>query len=92
MKITKNIIKGLITSTIGVITMLLTLLLVFTGMIDFVWSGAVGLIIGCALLIAPDTLVKKVANILSSIAGKRDDGNDPISIDTNKKVDNPDGD
>jgi len=67
MKFTKNIIKGLITSAIGVATMVITLFLIFTGSMDFVWGGLAGLAMGTILLLAPDTLVKKLGDVIKAV-------------------------
>lgn len=86
MKFTKNVVKGLITSTVGLATMIVTLFLIFTGSMDFVWSGVAGLAIGCVLLLAPDTIVKKFGDLLSNISGKSISSNTDIVIaDTNPK-------
>jgi hypothetical protein len=69
----KNIIKGIITSLIGLVTMVMTLFLVFAGTMDFVWGGIAGLSIGCVLLLSPDTLVKKFGDLLSKMTGKATD-------------------
>ena len=66
MKLKANVIKGWITSIIGVITMLVTLFLVFAGEMDFVWNGVAGLAIGCTLLIAPKTIEKKFSEIIGT--------------------------
>lgn len=67
MKMTKNIIKGLITSIFGVATMIITLFLIFTGAMDFVWGGLAGLAMGTILLLAPDTIVKKLGDVIKSV-------------------------
>lgn len=65
-----NIFKAIITSTIGIVTMLLTLVLVATSTIDFVWGGIAGLILGCVMLLSPDTIIKKFGDLLNKIVGK----------------------
>lgn len=75
MKITQNIIKGFITSAIGLTTMVVTLFLVFTKSMDFVWSGVAGLGIGCVLLLAPDTIVKSFGNLIDRMRGKSNQEN-----------------
>jgi len=69
-KLAGNVIKGYITSIIGVSCMVITLFLVFTGTMDFVWNGVAGLVIGCILLIAPKTLERKFVEVVGSIVGK----------------------
>lgn len=56
----QNVIKGWITTIIGTATMVLTLILIFTQVIDFVWEGIGGLVVGSILLMAPQTIEKKV--------------------------------
>ncbi len=68
---TKNIIKGIITSVIGVITMILTLLLILAGSIDFIWEGLAGLSIGTILLLSPDTIVKKLGDVIKAVGFNR---------------------
>lgn len=67
MKVTKNIVKGIITSAIGVATMVVTLLLIFAGTLDFVWEGIAGLTMGTILLLAPDTIVRKLGDVIKAI-------------------------
>lgn len=65
-----NLIKGWITSIIGIITMIVSLLLVFTGQIDFVWDGVAGLSIGTVLLMAPQTIEKQFIRLFSMMSTK----------------------
>jgi len=67
----KNVIKGMITSSIGVITMLVTLFLVFVGSIDFIWSGLAGLSFGTILLLSPDTIIQKIGDVITLIGLKK---------------------
>lgn len=71
----KNVLKGWITSIIGVITMVLTLVLVFCDQIDFVWDGVAGLSIGTILLMAPQTIEKYFVRLFGAMSGRggRDD-------------------
>lgn len=62
-----NITKGVLTSIMGVVTYIATIMLLVSGTIDFVWSGAVGLLMGTVLLLAPDTLVKQIGKIIGSV-------------------------
>lgn len=66
----KNIIKGWITSIIGVVTMVLTLFLVYMDQMDFVWNGVAGLSIGVILLMAPRTIEKYFVRFFESMSGK----------------------
>lgn len=68
-----NVIKGWITSMIGVATMVITLILVYTKAIDFVWSGIGGLVTGCVLLLAPKTVERKVSEFLGNRGGNGGD-------------------
>ncbi len=65
-----NVIKGWITSIVGVVTMITTLLLVFTGQMDFVWNGIAGLSIGTVLLMAPQTIETQFAKLFGMMKGK----------------------
>lgn len=88
MKLKVNIIKGFITSLIGVVTMLITLLLVFMGDMDFIWNGIAGIAIGCTLLLAPQTIEKKFSEIIitatSSSKPKASADEDSTEDDTKK--------
>lgn len=90
MKVTKNIVKGIITSSIGVATMVITLFLIFTKSMDFVWGGLAGLTMGTILLLAPDTLVKKLGDVIRAIGLNKSgaDANAQEQIQENK-VDPP---
>ncbi len=76
----ENVVKGWITSLVGVVTMGLTLFLVFNGTFDFVWDGIGGLVIGCILLMAPQTIEKKVSEAIKRWNGSTS-GDSSISID-----------
>ncbi len=75
-----NIIKGWVTTLIGTATMIVSLILVWRGVIDFIWEGVGGLTIGCVLLLAPRTVEKKVSQVINGWSKNSD----------NSKVDNPD--
>ena len=66
-RMTKNIIKGIITSIVGMITMIVTLFLVLTKSMDFVWEGIAGLTFGTILLLSPDTIIKKLGDVIGII-------------------------
>jgi len=74
--IKKHLIKGWITSIVGVATMVISLVLVFTGKIDFVWDGLAGLGIGTVLLMAPRTIEKQFMKIFSFMSSKSPAGTD----------------
>lgn len=89
----RNVIKGVITSIIGVIVMFITISLVFTGVMDWVWNGIGGLVIGTVLLLSPDTLVKKVGLFFKAGSKDRDEEDDYYTPPpSNRKIDNPDKD
>lgn len=83
---TKNIVKGIITSAIGVATMVTTLMLLFSGSISFVWEGIAGLAMGVILLLAPDTIIKKLGDVISAIGGRGGNSGGNVTPD------NPDAD
>jgi len=60
MALQENIIKGWISTLIGVITMALTLILVWQRVFDFVWEGIAGLIIGVILIFSPQHIIRVV--------------------------------
>lgn len=64
MSLKTNMLKGWITSVIGVVTMGMTLYLIFNGTFTFVWEGVAGLSIGTVLLIAPTTIETAFIKIL----------------------------
>lgn len=65
-KISENILKGTITSLIGVTTMIITLVLLWTRAIDFVWNGVAGLCIGCILLLAPKAIETSLVEFIKA--------------------------
>tara|TARA_R110000868_G_scaffold362028_4_gene624083 strand:+ start:149 stop:391 length:243 start_codon:yes stop_codon:yes gene_type:complete len=70
MKIRENVVKGWVTSAIGLITMVVTIILIYKGIIDFTWDGLVGLVIGALLLTAPKTIEKKISEAIGAWGGK----------------------
>lgn len=64
----KNILKGWITSLVGTATMVISLFLVYRGTITFIWEGIGGLIVGCLLLVAPQTVEKKISEAISAFS------------------------
>lgn len=69
----KSIFDAVVTSVIGVVTMVITLILVWTRAIDFVWQGVAGLIVGCILLMVPKSFEDFVKEGIKSW-GKRAGG------------------
>jgi len=68
----KSVLASVITTTVGLVTMLITLFLVFNGKMDFVWNGIAGLVIGVVLILAPDTLVTKIGDFIGKYTKKGD--------------------
>lgn len=66
----KNVIKGWITSIIGITAMVITLILVYLDKMDFLWDGIAGLSIGTILLMAPQTIEKYFIDLFSKFTGK----------------------
>lgn len=64
----KNILKGWITSLVGTSTMVISLVLVYKGTMTFVWEGIGGLVAGCLLLVAPETVEKKISEAISAFS------------------------
>jgi hypothetical protein len=75
-KAIRNVLSGWVTTLIGTATMVVTLFLVYKGTFTFVWEGIGGLIIGCVLLIAPETIEKKVSDAISVIIKKNNQQQD----------------
>ncbi len=67
MKLTQNILKGYLTTLVGVATVVVTLVVVFRGTMEFVWNGVAGLCIGTALILAPQTIEKIFMKILEKV-------------------------
>lgn len=59
-----------VTTLIGVATMIVTLILVWSRDINFIWEGIGGLAIGTILLLAPKTIEKKVSDAIRSLGGR----------------------
>lgn len=70
MKIRKNVINGWVTTIVGIATMVISLVLVWQKVFDFVWEGIGGLVIGTFLLMAPRTIEKILMEAIKSW-GKR---------------------
>lgn len=58
MAIKQNILKAWVTTIIGIVTMCITLFLVWNGTFDFVWEGIGGLVMGTILLLVPKSIEK----------------------------------
>lgn len=82
MKIKSNVVKGWITSLIGILFMGASLFLWFFGLIDMVWDGIAGIIFGVILLYAPRTIEKKLSEVIKAWGSKGNDwGGGGIDID-----------
>lgn len=66
----KNILKGWITSLVGTAAMVISLVLVYKGSLTFVWEGIGGLTAGAVLLLAPQTIEKKVSAAIDALVKK----------------------
>lgn len=84
--IQRNVISGWATTIIGIVTMIISLVLVWQKVFDFVWEGIGGLAMGTILLIAPKTIEKAIIEGIRAW-GKR--GNSYEEYDNN---DNKGGD
>ena len=57
MKFNQNIIKGWITSIVGVCVYVVTTILWLTNVIPMKWEGVLGYLVGTFLLLAPDKII-----------------------------------
>ena len=71
-KAVRNILGGWITTLVGTAAMVISLFLVYKGNITFVWEGIGGLVAGSVLLLAPETIEKKVSEAISALIKKND--------------------
>jgi len=55
-----NVIKGWISSIIGVLVLLSTILLILASAIPFIWEGIAGFVMGTILLYTPRSIEKFV--------------------------------
>lgn len=70
-----NVIRGWLTTIIGVVTTAVTLILVYHKVFDFIWEGLAGLAVGAILITAPQTIEKKISEIIDSWRNKTKDDN-----------------
>lgn len=68
-----NMIKGWLTSILGVLFIAAALFLWFIGVIDLVWDGVAAIILGVILLYAPRTIEKKLSEVIKAWGGKDGD-------------------
>jgi len=71
MSIRKNIFKSLITTFLGISVVGVTILLIFTGTMDWIWEGIAGVVIGTILILSPDKLVEKVSEFIGKFSPKK---------------------
>lgn len=69
--VSSNVVKGWITTVIGTVTTILTLILIYKGVFDFTWEGLCGLSIGALLIIAPKTIESKISQIITGLTNKK---------------------
>lgn len=81
----ENIVKAWITSTIGTILMVISIILWITGVIPIKWDATIGIAIGTILLLAP----QKIETIVVNLA-KNWSGGSPNCEESSTKPDNPD--
>lgn len=81
-KIRDNVVKNWISTILGVATMIVTLYLVYTGQIVFMWNGAIGIGLGATLVFAD------VKSVIMAVIKKC--GLSGSSPDECAKPDNPD--
>ena len=62
----KNIIDGVVTTLVGTGVMVMTVIMLWTGKISFMWEGVLGLVVGCILLIAPRDITKLIGDYFKS--------------------------
>lgn len=67
MGLKRNAIQGWATTIVGLITMGITLYLIFTGQMVFMWNGVLGLGMGSILVMAPKTIEKLAISAVKRI-------------------------
>lgn len=75
-----NTARDIITLVIGFATSILALILMGQRIIDFVWEGAVGLVVGSILIYNPSRITKLVGDVIKYVFGRG-----KIPDDTNSK-------
>lgn len=63
MKLKENVVKGYITSLIGLVVCYITYKQIDAGNFGFVWEGIAGFGLGITLILAPDDFVKTIKGI-----------------------------
>lgn len=82
--IKENILKAWITSIIGTVLMVASLILWITGVIPIKWDATIGLALGTILLLAPQKIETLAINFVKHWGGNSTD------CETAIKPDNPD--
>ena len=62
-----NIIRGWLTTLIGLAVAIVTITLVLNKAFDFIWEGAAGLGVCAILIMAPETVEKKITEVINKI-------------------------
>ena len=74
-KVGKNIIKGYITSLIGILICYVTYKQINDGVFGFVWEGIAGFGLGVMLILAPDDFVNTVKGMASKFKKEEKENN-----------------
>lgn len=62
----KNILKGLLTTLIGLVVLFITIKGIYNGTTEWVWNGIAGIVIGVILIFSRPTLFEeKLSEFLS---------------------------
>jgi hypothetical protein len=85
-QIKQNIVKGWITSLVGITLMVASLTLWITGVIPIKWDATIGIALGTILLLAPNKIEKLAGSAIKGWGGNNNDAEEGSNI----KPDNPD--
>jgi hypothetical protein len=89
MKLSENILKGYFTTLVGVATTGITLYLVYTDKMDFVWNGVAGLSIGTVLILAPQSIEAMFGHLIDKVSGSSTYPTYPAPTPVDKALVNP---
>lgn len=67
-----NFIKGWVTSVIGVVIYIVTLLMIYNNKLNWLWEGFGAMILGTILLLAPQTIEKWINKIVNFKTNKNE--------------------
>lgn len=67
-----NFIKGWVTSVIGVVIYIVTLLMIYNNKLNWLWEGFGAMILGTILLLAPQTIEKWINKIVNCKTNKNE--------------------